>query len=85
MAIDEGEVAAVQAFLAALGSQISDESCKRGNAFKPREGDVLVVTPPKCGTTLTQQARGVGAGSCSPAMAELGDGPRMWLASWPTR
>jgi hypothetical protein len=49
------EALALASFKAVLSKQESEESRSAGLAFTPRLNDVMIVTPPKCGTTLLQQ------------------------------
>lgn len=76
----EEEEAVFEAFTFAIRGLNTDASRATGLAFTPRKGDIFIVTPPKCGTTMVQQAcsmnrfivplhrvlttSGVGTGAC---------------------
>jgi hypothetical protein len=49
------EEEALEAFLRAVQGTETDFGRSKGLAFIPREHDVFIVSPPKCGTTLVQQ------------------------------
>lgn len=49
------EELAIQRFLEVLSKQESEQSRTQGLQFRPQADDLLIVTPPKCGTTWVQQ------------------------------
>lgn len=54
---EEEQGGALEAFLRALSLMETPESRKIGLSFQPQQGDIFVVTHPKCGTTWLQQVR----------------------------
>lgn len=57
MAADSAEAEALSKMVYAMQSMNAPESRLRGLNFECRNGDVVVSTPPKSGTTLVQQVR----------------------------